>query len=485
MRMNRLLLALTISGFTGPFTNWAVGQEPSLSPLDAQPMTSVGRLSDEPSTISDAAVMPRSEFLAPDNRPEEFRSNFVDPARSGSKISDDLRGSISDDKLSYATPSLLTSQETEVESPTNTDSTTIYTGNEVVSYVPRSSGRVFGMSSDWWAETEALLWFARQSSSPPLVVTGPAGVRPTTVLAGGNELLGGGLSTGMRANIGKWLNSDQSLGVGGRVFGIFDGDSTKTFNSDQYPVLGVPVFDIFSGTDQEILVASPAGDTGNASVGSELDFVSAEAYGKVLLAKSSNARADFVAGYTFLRYDNATILRTTSIDAITNGTPDLIVTNTVDAFGAKNTFHGGHLGLQTEVKGGYMTLSTLTKIALGNMSTTTNVFGSTVENDPLSGITTTDRGLITDASRTGSQARDRFTFIPEIGAKLKADLTKRLQFSVGYTLIVLPEVGVASDLINTTIDSSGIIGLPPTPGGVLRDQVSYIQGIDLGVTLKF
>ncbi len=430
-------------------------------------------------------------FLSDDARPEEFKNNFVDPAREGKKISDDLRGSISDDSMQFASPSNAQGEDSVFDLASSShvlDEAALPAGASCSPSVSRT--KVFNNGTCWWAETEALLWFARQASTPPLVVTGAPNVPPTTVLAGGDELLGGDLAAGMRVNVGKWLDEDQSFGVGGRVFGVFDGDTTTSFSSDRFPVLGVPAFDVFSGLTSEFLIASDAGafgrDTGSIDIESQLDFISTEAYGRILLAKGSDSRADLIAGYTFLRYDNATILRTTSIDGIdANGTENDTVTTTVDAYGAKNQFHGGHLGLLNEISGGCVTLSTLTKIALGNMSTTTNVFGSRVDNVPSTGITTENEGLLTGAHNTGSQTRDRFTYIPEINAKLKFNLTKRFDFSVGYTLIVLPEVGLGSDLISTVVDTSGFVGLPQTPGGVLRDQVSYIQGIDLGATLKF
>lgn len=484
MRMNRLWLALTIAGFTGPFTNFALAQE-SNSEFVAQPASSVGRIGDSPASIGSGASLLQSSKETPDNRPEEFRSNVVEAGRHGKTISDDLRGKISDEKLEYTTSGQLTSAFLGEDSSSEVLSGSTL-GSACCSSV--STSGCFSCKDSWWAETEALLWFARQNSTPPLAISGPNGVPPTNVLIGGNQLLGGNLAPGMRANIGKWLNDEETIGIGGRVFGLFSGDSTRSVSSDGSVALGVPVFDIFSGTNQTILVASDAGvlgrDTGSISVGSDTNLISAEAYGRLLLASNGKSRSDLIGGYTFLRYDNSTILQTNSVDGITNATPDGTITNTVDAYGANNTFHGGHIGLMNEVRSGCFSLSTLTKVALGNMNTRSNVFGSTTEIVPNGGTTVTPRGLISGPD-IGRASTDRFTFIPEIGAKLRLDLTSRLKFSVGYTLIVLPDVGLASDLVNTTIDSSGIIGLPQTPGGILRDQMTYIQGVDLGMTMTF
>jgi hypothetical protein len=486
MKMNRLLLALTLAGFTGPFMNFAQAQEPSFD-AGTQSASSVGRIGDHPQTISSGEASLGVERTNPDIRPEEFRNNIVEAGRLGKTISDDLRGTISDDKLEYATSGSLTSAI--LDDSASGAGETLYesTAGTLESCGVNSLG-CFSSKNAWWAETEALLWFARQNSTPPLAVSGPNGVTPTNVLIGGNQLIGGNLAPGLRVNIGKWLNDDETIGIGGRVFGLFSGDSTQSASSDGSVALGVPVFDIFSGTNQTILVASDAGvlgrDTGSISVGSDTNFISAEGYGRFLLARNGKSRSDLVGGYTFLRYDNATILQTHSVDGITNATPDGTITDTIDAYGANNTFHGGHIGLLNEVRTGWVSLSTLTKVALGNMNTRSNVFGSTTENIPNVGVTTTPEGLLSGPD-TGRASRDRFTFIPEIGAKLRLDLTNRLNFSVGYTLIVLPDVGLGSDLINTTIDSSGIIGLPQQPGGILRDQMTYIQGVDLGLTMTF
>ncbi len=485
MKMNRLFLALAVAGATGPFAGPAFGQELGAA-LPLLSSSSVGRIGDSPRSISDGMPTLNREISTPDFRPDEFRNNTIDPALQAKKITDDHWGSISDKTVSYASPS--ESESDMLDDGTGTSFDPIPMETYRVS-TPSTRSYSTPSNSTWWAETEALLWFARQSSTPPLAVSGPRGTFPTNVVAGGPVAGGGELAPGMRANLGKWLNAEKSIGIGGRVFGIFNGDSTQTITSDGSVSLGVPVFDVFSGTNQTILVAFDTGalgrDTGSISVSDNNSFFTAEAYGRLLLAGEGKNRADLIGGYTFTRFDNSTTLQTTSIDGITNSTPDGTVTTTLDSFGAQNSFHGGHIGILSDISSGFCTVSTIGKIALGNMHSTTNVFGSTTEDAPGPSIITSPGGLITGPNIAGSQTRDKFTFLPELGAKLRLDLTSSLQFSVGYTLIIIPDTVLSSDLVNTMTDLSGFTGLPPTPGGVVRDQVTYLQGVDLGLSLKF
>ena len=483
MTMKRYWLAMLIAGATGPFT--AVAQTPgdaghTFAPRQLQ--SSIGRIGDAPRSISDGESMLPRDNASPDLRPEIFRQNQVDASLASQKINDDW-GTISDEGVQFT------------ESPS--DSFDMASGDSAIvggstgwcppACGPSGCGSNFDRSG-WWAETEALLWFGRQASTPTLAVTGPQGVFPTTPAFGGNASLGGDLAPGYRVNVGKWLDDCQNIGVGGRVFGIFDGESTETISSDGSVSLGVPFFDVING-QQTYLVAFDTGlagrDTGSISVGQDFDFVAAEAYGRLKLAGNNCSRADLIGGYTYLRFDNATTLQTVSVDGISNLTVDGTVTTTLDAFEAENVFHGGHIGILSDINSGFCTVSTLGKISLGNMESSSRIFGRTTEDVPNIGVTTTNVGLLTGATNIGSQTVDRFTFIPELGAKLRMDLTQRLSASVGYTLIVLPDVALGSDLVTTTTDTTGFGGVPVNAGGPLRDQTFYLQGVDLGMSLRF
>jgi hypothetical protein len=126
------------------------------------------------------------------------------------------------------------------------------------------------------------------------------------------------------------------------------------------------------------------------------------------------------------------------------------------------------------------------KVAMGNMTSTSNISGNYEQLPPLpSQPDRQNRGLFAQSSNIGTVSRDAFTFIPEMNAKLRYQIG-RFQVGVGYTIVVLPEVALAASQVDTNVDVLGIIS-PPTTAPVNRFNTEsyYLHGIDLGVTYNF
>jgi Putative beta barrel porin-7 (BBP7) len=359
------------------------------------------------------------------------------------------------------------------------------------------AGRILGCGLGnmlGWGEVEALLWWAPHTQTPPLVVQGGATQFPQTVLLGGsNEPLGGEMIPGLRANFGFWLDDCQSIGAGGRVFGLFGTESTHTFSSNGTSSLGVPYLDIFQAQQgqplqgAQIVAQGSQGqgvNTGSITVGTDTDFIAAEAYGRLLLARTGTSRADMIGGYTFARLDDALGLSTRSVNGITDAIIDGTVTETFDQFSTSNTFHGGHIGFTTDITRGRWTFSTLGKVALGTMSQESIVGGRRTITPPTGNgpQVTQNNGILTYGSNDGTLQRDVFTFIPEAGAKLRYCLTPKVKFNVGYTFIFFPDVAMASSLIDPVVDTRQS---EPFPQSRIGSDTYYLHGVDLGLSYQF
>jgi hypothetical protein len=162
------------------------------------------------------------------------------------------------------------------------------------------------------------------------------------------------------------------------------------------------------------------------------------------------------------------------------------VTTIVDRFSTKNEFHGGHVGLQSNITRGRFGMGLMGKVAMGNMTSTSNISGNYEQiPPPPSSPDRQNRGLFTQGSNIGTVTRDAFTFIPEMNARLRYQLG-RFQVGVGYTVVILPEVAMAASQVDTNVDVFGIIN-PPTTAPVNRFNTEsyYLHGIDLGVTYNF
>jgi hypothetical protein len=279
----------------------------------------------------------------------------------------------------------------------------------------------------------------------------------------------------------------------GRVFGLY-GDEDRTTITGQ-PTTGIRFFDTSPSVNNlnNYLVqqTTPGGNnTGDIIIENELDLVAADASFRTRLLGDGLSRGDLLAGYSFMRLDSSYALRSVVLDGILgNGIPDGTVSTTVDTFGTRNEFHGGHLGFMNEVASGRFSLALLGKVAMGNMRSTRSVAGSFSEVRPAPDPAfNANRGLFAQSTNIGVMTQDRFTFIPEAGAKLKYQIG-RGQLGIGYTLLVMPSVVLAAGQIDTNVssDNFALVPLDPprTPVAKFERDTFFLHGLDLGYTFGF
>jgi hypothetical protein len=458
MRIDRKKLTLVIASLCGASSSGVtVGQE---GHSFASPASSVGR-------IGDSGEHDDSDnSYSSSTRPAAFRANAAPE--------------------SYYAPDAAASYTAPSADASYTLSTSCSTGACGLPVV--SSRRASTCSSLGWLESETLLWWGKGMQSAPLVVGGPAGTTPTQVLAGGlDNRLGTDLLVGSRVNLGLWLDDCQSTGVGARAFGILSDASTQRYAGPGETA--IPLFDTFLGQPALYRVNQTnvnGANVGTIDVTNDLDLIAGELYGKALLAQDSNSRVDLLGGYTFLRLDTELAIASAIVDGITgNGIQNGQLTQRADSFGTKNIFHGGHIGLSHELKKGRFTFSSLGKVAIGNMQQSSNVVGASSATNTGSPFTS-NTGLFAQGGNSGRISRDVFTFIPEAGAKMKYQLG-RAQLGVGYTLLMLPNVALAADQMDTNVDFPAILlnsaATPPSPR--FSTDTFFLHGLDLGVTFQF
>ncbi len=465
MRKNRIKLTLIIASLCGTSSSVSTfGQDYSTS----GPISSVGRIGD--GGVQTSAADATSEH---DARPAAFRSNVVSDNGMGEAYSNN-----SMKFTSYNTPSMGSSEYVGScgAAPCGTNARSAC-----------NSG--CSSNSAGWFESETLLWWPKSFGGGPLVVGGNTPtVNPTTPLAGGpNNPIGNELLVGMRLNVGAWADCNQNFGVGARGWGILTDGTNRTFTNGGNST-GIPFFNTSIGAPDTFLVNVSAGvngaNTGTIQVKNDLDLIAGELYGRSLLVRDGNSRVDLLTGYTFVRMDSELGIRSQFTDGITNTIQNGTVLTTQDTFGTKNQFHGGHIGLLNEVSKGRFTFSAIGKVALGNMNQSSSVSGRHTEVAPNAATSTESRGLFAQSSNIGTITRNRFTFLPEAGAKMKYQLG-RAQFGVGYTMLLFPSVAMAGDQIDRNVDIGNIGGTMLAPNARLVTNTFFLHGLDLGLTFKF
>ena len=349
-----------------------------------------------------------------------------------------------------------------------------------------------------WFGAETLLWWGQERNAPPLLTTAPTTVLPvngttdvTTVVGGANGI-DSGLLPGYRFSAGKYFGPEQRVGVSGRVFGIFRNSDTTTRSGDGIDQsVGLPFFNTLIGLPDAYLVAFNNGlpvATGTASVTSELDLIAAEPSMRFLVSDSCDHRIEMLGGYTYLRLKDSLGISSTSVDTFTgNLIPDGTVFETRDLFAAENNFHGGHIGLQSSVARKRLSLTTLTKVSIGNMHQSGSISGSTAVGLPPAVPTVTTGGIYTQQSNIGDFSRDTFAFIPEMGIKGGLAIRNNVQLTAGYTFLYISKAALAGNQIDPNLDLTQAQGGAAAlqPGFNYREGSMWFQGLDLGVNWTF
>lgn len=477
MRIDRKTLTLIIASLCGTGSSAVtMGQEYS----NSSPASSVGRIGDgvagaTPSSVSESVGIGANASAFGSRLSDEVGVTGALPVSTSGSFYDPAKQSVPATPVAFDTGSYV---ESSVGSSCSSGCNSCGVG-------PLQQA---GLSSGW-LESETLLWWGRGQTGAPTVVGGNSPtVLPTTVLAGGNSNpVGTNLLLGQRVDLGLWLDDCQSVGVGARGFGILTNGTTNTITNGGNST-GVSFFNTTIGLPDTYLVNFSTGpnstNTGTIGLRTDTDLIAGELYTKMLLARDGSARTDLLSGYTFLRLDNELGIATSFTDGITNPIQNGTVFTTNDTFSTKNTFHGGHLGLSNEINRGRFSFSLLGKVALGNMQSRATIAGRYTETPPNAATVTENRGLFAQSSNIGTLSQNRFTFLPEAGAKIKYQLG-RAQFGVGYTLLVLPSVAMASGQVDRNIDIGGIGGVPAAPLPRFSTETFFLHGVDLGMTIKF
>ncbi len=351
-----------------------------------------------------------------------------------------------------------------------------------------------------WGSADFLMWWTQGSHVPALVNTADPGTprnslgvpiaavngQPTTHTLYGNGQVGQNMQTGGRVTFGKWIDPEQTAGVGLRYYALAGGGSTGSFTSVAgAPIIGLPFFNEGIGFEDALLVGYPNVSEGTVTVEQKLDFTAAEAFGRLMMEQSGSGRVDLIAGYHFARLDDRI-----QMNSLINGLGGLAGTtfDIQDRFKTTNEFHGGQIGLLGERHSGRVSLNGLAKVSFGSNHQTVDISGRQIITAGVSPPTNVNGGLYAQGTNIGSYNRDRFTAIPEINANLVFHCTRRFDFTMGYTGILLTNVLVAGDQIDHNVNlsqQSGPLVGPARPAFQFNDRSYWIQGMNFGVNFTF
>lgn len=352
-------------------------------------------------------------------------------------------------------------------------------------------------TSPWFLEAEGLLWWRKSRPLPPLVTTSPIGtaqadagvlgVAGTAILFGGDDY-NDGPQTGARLSLGRWLDAEQTLGVGVSIYFLEQESIDETFvAAGASDILAIPFFNATLSAEDALLANFP-GVTNNGSVNVQYqnDVLGGDAYLRHALYTDGIMRVDALAGYQFARVDDGLQLNANYND-VGLGNANLDVQ---DRFLAKNEFHGGALGMLARVESGLWSVKAIAKCGLGNMHQTVDISGRTITTPIAGAPTTTAGGLLALPTNIGSVSNDEFAIVPEAKLNLGYRVTTNWTLGVGYSFIYFSDVMTAGRAIDRNLNLTQIPGplvgpAVPAPPTFANTSDFWVQGLNFSAEFAY
>jgi hypothetical protein len=346
-----------------------------------------------------------------------------------------------------------------------------------------------------WGQFDYLLWWGKSGSLPPLVTTSPIGTplanageldAPGTQILFGDQRINGQVRSGGRLNVGLWLNSEQTLGVGGSFLGMQRLVTHFSASSAGNPILARPFFNVVTGQQDAEVVAYPNIASGIIKSRTSTDFLGAEAYFRELVSRDCHRRLDFIWGYKYAGLDEAL-----SIDDLTDAENPFgtvpVGTRLIgqESFLTRNSFHGPMVGLWYQSRSRYWGWDIFGKLAMGNMHQIVYIQGITDVAVPGAPTFTDPGSLLALPTNMGTHVRDRFGVLPELQITLTRYLTENFRFRFGYTFMYLNNVLRPGQQIDFGVNPSQIGGDPlvgpARPAPQFRATDYWLQGLNFGI----
>lgn len=341
-----------------------------------------------------------------------------------------------------------------------------------------------------WGRVEALMGWGQGARTPPLVTDGGA---PQTVLFGGSRL-NGDLRGGLRTEFGAWLCDDRFAVQLGYFFLSPDQSFGRFGSPTADRAIGRPFINADTGLPAFEQVVVPGALAGFVTVSSSTSGVmGADALLRAPICCQPTCdgsyRLDLLGGYRYFGLNDQLTIRENLAPLAAPFVPGTRIT-VLDSFRTENTFHGASLGAAFVGRRGAYNVELTGRLDLGSMTREVTVFGATRNDVPGLAPVTRAGGLLAQTSNIGTYRSSSFTLIPEFDLRLGCRVTERVSVSAGYWFLLLTDVARAGDQIDLAVNPNLLPGAPPgagpaRPAPVLRQTNAWVQGISLGVSVKW
>ena len=335
----------------------------------------------------------------------------------------------------------------------------------------------------------AVLWRTEGFGTPVLATTSPedtpqtdAGVlgQPDTgVLFGGSDL-NDHLHTGGRIRLTKYVGPCYSLEAG---YTFLEQNSNEFFTSSaDVPIIARPFFDVVGGEEVSGLTAFPELVAGSLAIRAQTELGFANLTVRRALRREPCRKVDLTVGYRYGRLKES--LGFVEINEAAQIVVEGTTLELIDQFNTSNEFHGGEIGLVTELERDCWKLELVTKLCLGNTRSSVTIHGETIQNVPDEEPATFQGGFLAQGTNMGAYEQNSFSVIPEFNITLTRQLWCGWKAMFGYTFLFWTDVARPGDQIDRELNDSqfppGDLVGEPRPTFQYTSSDMWVQGFSLG-----
>lgn len=349
-----------------------------------------------------------------------------------------------------------------------------------------------------WCSADYLMWWIQDQPMPSVLATrsnpgapfpGVLGQPGTSILFGGQDIELGTF-TGVRSNLGFWIDYNRTIGL--ELGGFILERRAKTFrvesNALGEPFLGVPFFDAISNQENAVAVALPGFASGAIDIQTNTRLWSADINSVINLTRGDYFVVDVFVGGRYLDLREQLILQTTQ-SALA---PLNLQARTKDSFLTLNRIYGAQVGGRLDFQHGPFVFMLQNKTVLGANSQKSENIGSTAVTGLNPVPLTVPNGLLVQTSNTGGFSRNRFVVVNEAEARVGLVVMPHVTVFAGYDFLYATNVVRPGNQIDRVINFSqnpliggGVLIGPARPSARSVTSTFYAHGVSAGFELAF
>lgn len=352
--------------------------------------------------------------------------------------------------------------------------------------------------TEFWLQSEYLLWTLKDATPPPLLTTGPLtsfgipGQPGTTVLFGGPTAQQDSFNGG-RFTAGVWLDEHRSWGLEGSYQFLAERSLSTNVESIGTPLVARPFLDVTTGQFNSEVVAAPGFGTGGVAISMPTRYQGAEASAIFRYLTGPQYNIELLVGFRYLELTDGVIIQEDMAVAPTFPVLGGDVISRRDEFNTRNRLYAAQVGVRGLFHWNCWSVRGTFKLAMGCNSELIDIHGSTQDTVPGAVMPQLfPGGLLAVNTNSGRFHQDQFGVVPELGIDLGYNLGSHFRIFGGYTFQYWNSVVRAQNQIDLGVDPANI-PFGPIAGPVqaarpqFRDVESsfWAQGLHAGLEFRY